>query len=517
MSESPRTPIDPAGVATAGVWRIPAPVAGHFPTSAYYYRLRQGTALPNIPGGNTPGEPGSDRNNFAQTITWEPAVSHAFLPNTQYTATIKLSPVHPSRTFAMFPLGDVPSLAGLPQNAAAITCAHAGHDLLIHIAFEPTGDTIQTAQRIMYEDWATAGGYNLGKYFRHASNDPVRHGLCTWRDDMSFVRPSQTPGIGNELVVSFKKDPSLAPSDVPQVFKDNWIRSGGVTTRERSPGTEGINGNTGVDRGDTAVFENAYGYYEGRIQFDSIRGMWGAFWLMGFQVDYFADHPHSHGAMGTEIDIVETFHSWRTEGPLAPHGFNSALHWDGYGPEHDGTSMDYTSDMVGTNVYDGSFHTFAVEWSPQEYVFYLDGKEIGRNRDGDTVGLHGMMHVTPNPTYVKLSIEAAAWAGGQGDDNPIVVKDAGEFRVDYVSVWNGPRPSIVSYHAGGGQGAMEDSLVVRGTACTLQANAFTRPGYRFAGWNTSPDGTGANYAAGDVITTSANIADIALHAQWVQA
>jgi uncharacterized repeat protein (TIGR02543 family) len=45
----------------------------------------------------------------------------------------------------------------------------------------------------------------------------------------------------------------------------------------------------------------------------------------------------------------------------------------------------------------------------------------------------------------------------------------------------------------------------------LSADGFSRPGYTFAGWNTSPTGGGTAYGAG---ATYAFTANAALYAQW---
>ena len=62
----------------------------------------------------------------------------------------------------------------------------------------------------------------------------------------------------------------------------------------------------------------------------------------------------------------------------------------------------------------------------------------------------------------------------------------------------------VSYNANGGSGSMEPNSNV------VAENGFTAPGSEtFTGWNTSADGSGTAYNAGDVVT-----ADVTLYAQW---
>jgi len=496
-------PISQQGVEEVGVWPIARPVAGVFPCSLYFYRFRPGTHIPNISGGGSTisGEYGSAANNFAQTITWAPLVENVFMPNTEYTATLRLSPVNSARTFENFPLEIAENLRGLPFDGVRdISARHDGHELLIEIAFVATDD-IQVAERIFHEDFSAAYGFDLGEYFIHVANDNNRAGLSSWRDNTTFVRTSETPGVGNELVVSFWKDPSLAPAGVSQAHVNNWIRAGGASTRNRSAGT--------VNRGNSVTFENAYGFYEAAIQFDSIRGTWGAFWLMGFQVHFFQEHAEAHGAIGSEIDIVETFDSWRPPAYRGPNGFNHAWHWNGYGAHHRSAIIQQNSNELGVNIYDGDFHVFGFEWSSTYYIFFLNGVEIARHRDGER------SRIAQNPCHLRFTIEAAPWAGGRWEDGraiPYVAETSGEFRVDYVSVWNGPRPNIISLSSG--DGSMEFRHVVRGESYQLTGNEFTRQGYRIADWNTCPDGNGEVFVPTGVVATSSNIVDISLYARW---
>ncbi len=67
----------------------------------------------------------------------------------------------------------------------------------------------------------------------------------------------------------------------------------------------------------------------------------------------------------------------------------------------------------------------------------------------------------------------------------------------------------LTYDANGGSGTMTDSSGYMNNApATIQANAFTRPGYNFIGWSTSADG---HVMDGSTITMTK---DTTLYAQW---
>ena len=73
----------------------------------------------------------------------------------------------------------------------------------------------------------------------------------------------------------------------------------------------------------------------------------------------------------------------------------------------------------------------------------------------------------------------------------------------------------VKYHANGGQGTTEDNTpYAQGTEAEVKANAFTRTGWTFNGWNTQADGNGTSYAAGSKITVNE---DVDLYAIWTKA
>ncbi|MBN1854151.1 MAG: glycoside hydrolase family 16 protein, partial [Pirellulales bacterium] len=152
-------------------------------------------------------------------------------------------------------------------------------------------------------------------------------------------------------------------------------------------------------------FEHTYGYYVARIQLQKQPGHWSAFWLFNGSVGKIGND----GRDGTEIDIYEK--------PWLDDRVQHALHWDGYGKEH--KSENKVSKVPG--VMEG-FHTFALWWTPDEYIFYVDGNEVWRTNAG------GVCQV---PLYIKLSDEIGSWGGD--------IKDAklpDRFLVDYVRVYD---------------------------------------------------------------------------------
>ncbi len=172
---------------------------------------------------------------------------------------------------------------------------------------------------------------------------------------------------------------------------ENRVRSGAVRTN--------------------GCFEAGYGYYEASIKFPVAPGTWGAFWMMCGNVsgeDFGAED-------GVEIDIIESIgNDWGA--------CNHALHWDGYGDSH----KQVGSGELYYNLYDGNFHTFGLERTEDAYIFYIDGKESWR-------ATADMCTPCPEDGYLKLTVEAAEWAGA-GTDASISALP-GEMLVDYVRVY----------------------------------------------------------------------------------
>lgn len=153
-------------------------------------------------------------------------------------------------------------------------------------------------------------------------------------------------------------------------------------------------------------FMHTFGYYEIRCEVPNEVGTWVAFWLFAGSVG----RVGNGGRDGAEIDIFEA--AWRDEDKV-----NIAIHWDGYGKDH--KSAGWKTKTPGVNE---GFHTFGLDWTPEEYVFYYDGKEIKRTSAG------GVCRV---PLYIKVTSEIGNWAGD------IAKADLPDyFTVDYVRVYD---------------------------------------------------------------------------------
>lgn len=156
----------------------------------------------------------------------------------------------------------------------------------------------------------------------------------------------------------------------------------------------------------TNKFEHAFGYWACRVQFQKQPGHWSAFWLTCKGVQTVGDD----GRDGTEIDIFEK--------PKRDDSIGHNLHWDGYGKDHKHVGK---NDVKVPNLMEG-WHTIGMWWTPQEYIFYVDGKETWRYKGPG---------VSQVPEYILLSNEIGKWAGKITD-----AKLPDDFKVDYVRVYD---------------------------------------------------------------------------------
>ncbi len=169
--------------------------------------------------------------------------------------------------------------------------------------------------------------------------------------------------------------------------------------------------------------EHLYGYFECRAILPKSTGMWSAFWMMGDGVV----NVDGSGKDGTEVDIFESMYYkdvWWGAGDRIVSG----IVYDGYGEASQGDSI---GSWFANNPYE-EYNTYGLEWTPEEYIFYINGVETGRLSTGG---------VSQVPEYLLLSCEVAGDNGIAHADRHGTGKismetgDTAEFIVDYVRVY----------------------------------------------------------------------------------
>lgn len=157
-------------------------------------------------------------------------------------------------------------------------------------------------------------------------------------------------------------------------------------------------------------FEQTYGYFEVKCTLNTTPGWWTAFWLMSDSVL----SEENGGVDGTEIDIYESAY-------FKDSAVQHTLNWDGYGAAHKSLG----SVVKREGLYDGGFHTFSLLWTPEEYVFFIDGEETWRTDAAEAEG------VCTVPLYLKMTAETGSWTFADMDE--MLLPDS--ILVDYIRVY----------------------------------------------------------------------------------
>lgn len=239
---------------------------------------------------------------------------------------------------------------------------------------------------------------------RWASNDEKKpEQACWWCPEMVEVKDS------NAVIHSRYEENHVCDGDCPAQGRF----TSGIETRL-------ITGDNNDNKGtaDILLFAQAFGYFECRVKLPKSQGLWSAFWLQSSNMRKVGND----GEDGTEIDVYESAFL-NSKSSRMGH----ALLWDGYGK--DGRVADYIGELE-QDLYDG-YHTFALKWTPDYYVFYIDGKATWATDAGG---------VSKVQEFLRLTVEIDAGDGwgphgqkiGQFSHNN---ENNNDFLIDYVKVW----------------------------------------------------------------------------------
>lgn len=161
--------------------------------------------------------------------------------------------------------------------------------------------------------------------------------------------------------------------------------------------------------GTQGLFMSKYGFYECRAQLQKSPGVWAAFWIQSPLIAKGEDPA----VFGAEIDIMECFRK------LGPDIVSHNVHW-AYGPNQQSTrGMQSYLKGVGEG-----FHTFALEWLKDKYIFYVDGLKFYEVTKG-------LSHIEE---YMILSME---YPSKKEEIARTIFPDV--FVVDYVRVYQKPQ------------------------------------------------------------------------------
>jgi len=170
--------------------------------------------------------------------------------------------------------------------------------------------------------------------------------------------------------------------------------------------------------------EVLYGTVEARLRLpDSLQnGLWPAFWTLGGNF-----RQVGWPACG-ELDILEMGSESAIADGVIHRRVASAAHWENEGTRADfGGSLDYP-----TNLNDGAFHLFRMEWTPDRVTTYVDDREIwfidvAPDVCTDCTEFH-------QPHYILLNMAVGGSYTGILDEAGVTAPFPAELVVDYVRI-----------------------------------------------------------------------------------
>lgn len=158
------------------------------------------------------------------------------------------------------------------------------------------------------------------------------------------------------------------------------------------------------------------GYFECRCICNDCNDYWSAFWLQG-------NHPYDHelsagGTGSAEIDIFEAM----SHDSILPNNRNTITQtvWCN-GFDDDAEHLDKCSvTAIGDDIFH-KYNTYGLEWTDEEYIFYVNGKETFRTAFGNGVS------TDLEEVIVSLEIPESGITMDKSEKT--------EFIVDYVKIW----------------------------------------------------------------------------------
>ncbi len=158
------------------------------------------------------------------------------------------------------------------------------------------------------------------------------------------------------------------------------------------------------------------GYYEIRCICSKGSDFWSAFWIQ-------ADHPYTPeiskgGIGGAELDIFEAMDY---DNLISKNSITQTIHCSGMeGDTSGGLNSAIVGKFKANNIYE-EYNTYGLEWTEDEYIFYVNGVESARSTWADGVSQ------VPEQVLVSLCV-------------PEVIEETDtnfkcEFIVDYVKIY----------------------------------------------------------------------------------
>jgi beta-glucanase (GH16 family) len=163
-------------------------------------------------------------------------------------------------------------------------------------------------------------------------------------------------------------------------------------------------------------FGFTYGVAAARVKFQRGAGQHGAFWLQRGGAPLVPGDP---GSSGAEIDVAEFFGEGTKDGGMATYVYYTDA--QGEMVKIGGRRAEATRQLPPGDSWWTRFHVFSVEWTPEGYVYRVDGREISRISQG----------VSGVDEFLVLSLSSKDWELPKLQSSML----PSTMEVDWVRVW----------------------------------------------------------------------------------
>ena len=223
---------------------------------------------------------------------------------------------------------------------------------------------------------------------------------------------------GNRLAIRAKINPlknqpkNRTHGSLDEIVRQQQFLSGAISTHEK--------------------FSQKYGYFEARIKVPSHDGTFPAFWLFHARRAY-------EGTQRTEIDIMENLGH-------APHYIYNSFHYFTNVSSTYGGDANFIKPRPSGQVFTGTdfsrdYHVYAVEWSPGNVKWFLDGELVSELDNGqvDYEELYLMLNLAMGGNWTNFPTSAGGLGRPSGERYP-TSNDVNNFsdpalEIDYVRVY----------------------------------------------------------------------------------
>lgn len=241
-----------------------------------------------------------------------------------------------------------------------------------------------------------------------------------------------------------------------------------------------------------------------------------------YSINFNKNATKATGAMASQIVRYDT------EMTLSPNTYAySGYIFSGWNTERDGSGSAYTDQATIKNLTpeeNGSITLYA-QWSPISYIVrYHENSDDVIGTMTDQILTFDKEQTLAANGFAKEGYMFAGWAVSEGS-NEIAYKDSEVVKnlatqnndvVDLYAVWSNIEYFVAFDGNESTSGHMDTVTLSYDTKTKLPKNTYSRYGYKFDGWNTKADGTGAGYKDTGEVMNLSNVANetITLYAQW---